>query len=103
MTTDIKIPDGVDTWEPKDPAYITFKNRNGHPVMMAEFNFSDHRDYCLHAAREYPAMMKRVGELESLVRDFAECEVEYMRINNLGDGEKQHNVKRARALLESRT
>lgn len=38
-------------------------------------------------------------ELLDLVNAFVQQEVEYMTINNLGDPEKQHNVKWARAVL----
>lgn len=38
-------------------------------------------------------------EAVEIMTDFATAECDYMRINNLGDGEKQHNVKRARSFL----
>jgi len=40
-----------------------------------------------------------VRELVEIVLDMANTECEYMAINNLGDGEKQHNVKRGRQAL----
>lgn len=41
----------------------------------------------------------KVAECIDLINDFVICEVDYMARNNLGDPEKQHNVKRARSLL----
>jgi hypothetical protein len=40
-----------------------------------------------------------VSELIEVVKAFVQQEVEYMTINHLGDPEKQHNVKWARAVL----
>ena len=41
----------------------------------------------------------RVAELEAVLDAMVEEQSGYMRINNLGDPEKQHNIKRARAAL----
>lgn len=38
-------------------------------------------------------------ELLEVLQSFVQQEVEYMTINNLGDPEKQHNVKWARAVI----
>lgn len=43
----------------------------------------------------------KLAEAKLIITAFIEAECEYMRINNLGDGEKQHNVKRGRAFLAS--
>lgn len=40
-----------------------------------------------------------VAELRRVIRAFVDSEVEYMTVNNLGDPEKQHNVKWARRVL----
>lgn len=52
-----------------------------------------------------PAAPERQGD-EAVARELAETlqsmvdeQVEYMTINNLGDPERQHNIKRARAAL----
>lgn len=42
-------------------------------------------------------------ELLDVVNAFVAQEVEYMTINNLGDPEKQHNVKWARAVIAKAT
>ena len=39
-------------------------------------------------------------EAISIIKDFVQTEVEYMTVNLLGDPEKQHNVKWARAFFK---
>jgi hypothetical protein len=46
-----------------------------------------------------PGRLPLVSELIEVVKAFVQQEVEYMTINHLGDPEKQHNVKWARAVL----
>ena len=41
----------------------------------------------------------RLVEAREIIEAFVEQEVDYMTSNYLGDPEKQHNVKRARAWL----
>ena len=56
-----------------------------------------------HPMDEYYAKAKEARALIEQMRDnlraFADVECDYMKINNLGDGEKQHNVKWARKNL----
>lgn len=53
----------------------------------------------VHAVNTYEERERLLDEAASIVKDFADSECDYMRINHLGDGEQQHNVKRARAFL----
>lgn len=39
-------------------------------------------------------------ELRDALQAMVDEQCEYMRINNLGDPESQHNIKRARAVLQ---
>jgi ribosomal protein L29 len=40
-----------------------------------------------------------IGELQETLQAMVNEQVEYMTINHLGDPEKQHNIKRARAVF----
>jgi hypothetical protein len=44
------------------------------------------------------ALLKRACDLEELVSSMVLEQVDYMTRNKLGDPEKQHNIRRARAL-----
>lgn len=54
-------------------------------------------------AKANARLMAAAPELLDLVRDMVAEVVDYATINNLGDPEKQHNVKWARALIAKAT
>lgn len=51
------------------------------------------------AEAEAANLREWVLEAASVITCFVEETCDYMRINNLGDPEKQHNIKRARVFL----
>lgn len=48
---------------------------------------------------EFGQMVEAVPELIKVLTAMVEAEIDYMAINNLGDGEQQHNVKWARRVI----
>lgn len=55
----------------------------------------------LDKRRAEQSNVEEVKRLREALQNMVDAEVEYMKINNLGDPEKQHNIITARAALEA--
>lgn len=53
-------------------------------------------------AHSWDRLVRERNELLEVLKAFVAQEVDYMTINNLGNPEKQHNVKWARAVIAKR-
>ena len=62
-------------------------------------NFDDPNASLVVARSLMVRIVDALAAHQEVLQSFVDNQIEYMRVNNLGDGEKQHNVKWARKVM----